>query len=71
MQRVATAKDLGAIIRDERKRQGFTQKELAGLCNVGVTFLSKLENGKETAEIGKAISVATMLGIDLFAAGRS
>ncbi len=34
-------------------------------------FLSKLENGKETAEIGKAISVATMLGIDLFAAGRS
>ena len=71
MRHVATAEDLGAIIRDERKRQGFTQTELAGLCGVGVTFLSQLENGKETAEIGKAVSVATMLGIDLFAERRS
>lgn len=70
MQHVATAKDLGALIRAERKRQGFTQAQLAGLCNVGVTFLSKLENGKESAEIDKAISVATMLGIDLFAKRR-
>ena len=67
MQQVATAKDLGLIIRNERKRQGFTQTELAGLSNVGITFLSNLENGKETAEIGKAIAVTTMLGIDLFA----
>lgn len=70
MQHVATAKDLGLIIRNERKRQGFTQTELAGLSNVGITFLSNLENGKETAEIGKAIAVATMLGIDLFAQRR-
>ncbi len=70
MEQVATAKDLGLIIRNERKRQGFTQKELAGLSNVGITFLSNLENGKETAEIGKALAVATMLGIDLFAQRR-
>ena len=70
MQHVATTKDLGLIIRNERKRQGFTQTELAGLSNVGITFLSNLENGKETAEIGKAIAVATMLGIDLFAQRR-
>ncbi len=70
MEQVATAKDLGLIIRNERKRQGFTQTELAGLSNVGITFLSNLENGKETAEIGKALAVATMLGIDLFAQRR-
>lgn len=70
MEHVGTAKDLGAIIRAERKRQGLTQTELADLSGVGITFVSQLENGKETSEIGKAIGVATMLGIDLFAERR-
>ena len=62
---VKSPSDLGGAIRDERKAQGLTQAQLAGLCGVGVTYLSKLENGKETAEIGKAIHVARMLGLDL------
>ena len=61
---------LGRLIATERKRQGYTQSELAGLCGVGVTFLSQLENGKDTAEVGKALSVLTMLGIDLIAERR-
>lgn len=68
--RIATASDLGAAIREERKRQGYTQAETAGLCGVGVTFLSDLENGKPTAELGKALFVARSLGIDLFAVKR-
>ena len=52
------------------KRQGYTQVELAGLCGVGVTYLSHLEGGKETAEIGKALHVVAMLGVDLFAKRR-
>ena len=47
-------------------RQGFTQAEFAGLANVGITYLSNLENGKPTAEIEKAIRILTMLGIDLY-----
>lgn len=70
MQQIATSKDIGSLIRAERKRQGFTQTELAGLCGVGLTFLSNLENGKQTAELGKALNVLTMLGIDLFAERR-
>lgn len=62
---------LGALIRDERKQQGFTQIELAGLSGVGITFLSQLENGKETAEVGKVLNVLTMLGIDLYAERRA
>ena len=56
--------------RNERKRQGYTQAETAGLCGVGTTFLSDLENGKPTAELGKALFVARSLGIDLFAVKR-
>lgn len=70
MQQIATSKDIGSLIRAERKRQGFTQTEFAGLCGVGLTFLSNLENGKQTAELGKTLNVLTMLGIDLFAERR-
>lgn len=70
MQQIATSADIGSLIRAERKRQGFTQTELAGLCGVGLTFLSNLGNGKQTAELGKTLNVLTMLGIDLFAERR-
>lgn len=60
-----SVRGLGEIIRSERRRQGMTQAELAGLADVGVTFLSQLENGKESAEIGKTLRVLTMLGIDI------
>ena len=63
--------DLGRLIRDERKRQHMTQTELANVSGVGITYLSQLENGKETAEIGKALNVLTMLGLDLYAERRA
>ena len=64
---IRSVKDLGLAIRNERRRQGMTQAELAGLADVGVTFLSQLENGKESAEVGKVLRVLTMLGIDVIA----
>lgn len=71
MIQVGSVGDLAALIRSERRRQGITQADLAGLSGVGVTFLSQLENGKESAELGKALNVLTMLGIDLIAEPRS
>lgn len=65
MNLISSTSDFGMAIRAERKRQGMTQTQLAELCGVGLTFLSNLENGKATAEIGKALHVARMLGYDL------
>lgn len=70
MVHVRSVKDLGAVIRGERRSQGMTQAELAGLADVGVTFLSQLENGKASAEVGKVLRVLTMLGIDVIAEPR-
>ena len=70
MEIIESVKSLGETIRAERKRQNLTQAELAGLSGVGITYLCNLENGKETAELGKAIDVLAMLGIDLFAKRR-
>lgn len=38
---------------------------------MGITFISQLENGKETVEMGCALGVVTTLGIDLYAERRS
>ena len=69
--RVTTMAELGSLIRGERLRQKLTQTDLAGISGVGITFISQLENGKETAEMGRVIRVLTMLGIDLYAERRS
>ncbi|WP_291288851.1 type II toxin-antitoxin system Y4mF family antitoxin [Enorma sp.] len=68
---VSTPAEIGALIRDERIRQRLTQTDLAGLAGVGITFISQLENGKESAELGKVLGVLTILGIDLIAERRA
>lgn len=64
---IPTAKGLGKIIRDARKEQGLTQEELAGLTGVGRRFVSDIEQGKETAQIGKVLIILAALGLALYA----
>lgn len=62
---IRNAKEFGKAIRDRRKRLGYTQTELAEVCDVGVMFVSQLEGGKPTAQLEKAIRVANRVGLDL------
>lgn len=57
--------DLGAAIVAQRKGRGYSQQEFADLAGVGRRFVSELESGKPTAEIGKTLQVLTALGIDV------
>jgi len=59
------AKQIGEHIMQTRKKQNFKQAEAAGYLNVGIRFLSDLENGKPTAQIGKAIEVIEGLGFEV------
>lgn len=58
-------KQLGNIIRQTRKAQKLTQKQLSATCGVGERFIRELEQGKESCHIGKALQVTKMLGISL------
>ena len=62
---LASAKDLGAAIRDTRKTMALRQAEAALLCGVGIRYLSDLENGKETVRLGPALKVIAGLGLVL------
>ena len=64
-QRVKDATDLGSVIRLQRKRLGLTQQELADACGCSIMYLSNLERGKETAELGIALRIVNLLGLDM------
>ena len=60
-----TIAQIGKLIRDTRKSIGVTQKDLALTSGTGIRFIIDLENGKETCEIGKALSILNTLGIKI------
>ena len=60
-----TPKDLGRLVKRERKAMGLTQAELALTSGTGLRFISDLENGKPTCQIGKTLTVLKTLGIRL------
>ena len=63
--RIASAEDIGRIVREKRKSDGLTLEEAAAVCGVSYAFLSALENGKETARLDKILQVFGSLGIEL------
>jgi HTH-type transcriptional regulator / antitoxin HipB len=60
-----TPQDIGRLVRETRKGLGVTQKELALTSGTGLRFIIELEKGKETAEIGKVLTILQTLGIQL------
>ena len=62
---VSSPRDIGNAIRARRKSQGLTQADAAALCGVGDRFLSELERGKQTAQVGKVLRIVHGLGLTL------
>ena len=60
-----TPEDLGSLVKRERKAMGLTQAELALTSGTGMRFISDLENGKPTCQIGKTLTVLKTLGMRL------
>ena len=58
-----TVAKIGETIKKVRKEQKVTQVQLAQLSNVGYRFVLDLESGKETIQLGKALSVMETLGM--------
>ena len=67
---ISDAKSFGEALRKRRKELGYTQAFISQFSGFSVSFLSDLENGKETAELGKALYLAEILGLDIRLEGR-
>ena len=69
--KVSSVEEIGQIIRLKRRSLGFNQERAAALSGVGVRFLSELERGKTTSEIGKILRVLERLGVNITLTSRS
>jgi len=61
---IHSAQDLGALIRAQRKKRGWTQKELAAQVGVRPLWISQFERGKSTAQIG--LVFRTLKALELY-----
>ena len=62
--KVTDARSFGAEIRKRRRELRYTQAYLSEFTGFSVSFISDLERGKSTAELGKALFLANVLGLD-------
>ncbi len=65
MERIRNSTDLGKAIRSRRKSLNYTQQYISEVTGLSVSFLSDLENGKQTCEIGKTLKLINLLALDL------
>ena len=56
---------MGRQIRKLRKQRGLTQRELAKALYCSPRWISEVEQGKDTAQIGKLITLCQFLGAQL------
>ncbi|WP_293692228.1 helix-turn-helix domain-containing protein [uncultured Phascolarctobacterium sp.] len=55
---------LGSAIKECRKELNYTQKFLSEVTGLSSSFISDLEHGKETTEIGKVLFLINTLGLN-------
>jgi len=61
-----TPRQIGGLIRSLRKERGMTQKDLARVTRCSAKFIGDVENGKESAEIGKVLRLALRLNCNIY-----
>ena len=63
--KISDSTDFGKALRKKRKALSYTQGYLSEFTGFSVSFISDLERGKPTAELGKALFLANVLGLDI------
>jgi transcriptional regulator with XRE-family HTH domain len=61
--RIYTPASLGAAIRHYRQQSGLSQAELAERAGLNRTYLSNLEQGKETEQVKRILRILKQLGV--------
>ena len=58
-------KTIGEEVKENRKRMGLTQIELARYANVSPKFVIELENNKKTIQLDKLLDVLNVFDLTL------
>ena len=63
--KITDSKEFGEAVRKKRKSMSYTQGYLADVTGLSVSFISDPECGKPTAELGKALLLVNVPGLDM------
>ena len=63
---IRTPLDLGAAIRDRRRRRGWSQRELAEKVGASRQWVNEVEKGKTRTEIGLVLRTLDALDVTLW-----
>ena len=66
MQRIFEMSDISSLVKQKRIQLNMTQTQLAAVSGAGVRFISDLENGKPTMQIGKVLEILHILCLDVY-----
>ena len=67
---ITTEVELGAIIRERRKKQGLTIVDLSMMVPCSPRLLSELERGKRGVSVGIILQLLALLGLSVDIRGR-
>jgi y4mF family transcriptional regulator len=70
MTRIYAMADIGSLVKRKRTELGMTQSQLADICGSGTRFISELENGKPTMQVGKVLDMLHVLGLNIIISER-
>ena len=70
MMRIFETMNIGTLVKHKRNQLKMTQPQLAAMSGTGVRFISDLENGKPTMQIGKILEIIHVLGLDIYISER-
>jgi HTH-type transcriptional regulator/antitoxin HipB len=62
---ITSPQSLGALIRDERKRQGMTQTQLGKMTGLNQTTLSLIEKGKPSVQLQTLLVLLSALRLNI------
>lgn len=62
---IRTARDIGALIREERTNAGWDQQTLAKRAGVSRLWINEVERGKPGASLGRVLNTLAALGVEL------
>jgi y4mF family transcriptional regulator len=65
MTRIEKARDLGRLIRARRDELGWSQTDLAERIGSTRRWVSEIEHGKSTAEVGLVLAALAALGLEV------
>jgi HTH-type transcriptional regulator/antitoxin HipB len=70
-QSARTAKQLGALVRRERRRQGYSQAKLGEKIGLRQATVSKLEAGESATQLQTLLDALTALNLEIAVRKRS